>query len=259
MSEDTVTGDFNQLKEIIARLRGPDGCPWDKKQTHISLQPYLLEESYEVLQALDEGVPEKLCSELGDLLLQIVLHAQVAAENNEFTMDDVVTSISAKLVHRHPHVFGGQGAKDLKEIEQNWERLKQEQREEGESLLSTMPHQMPSLTYSQSVQRRVASVGFDWDKAEDILEKLTEEVGELMRAADEKEKAREFGDILFTLANIARRMDIDLESSLHAANQRFFNRFTYMEQLCRERGLNLAELTLKEQDALWDEAKRKGK
>jgi tetrapyrrole methylase family protein/MazG family protein len=247
---------FTALKEIIARLRGPNGCPWDKKQTHASLKPFLVEESYEVLQALDEGVPEKLRDELGDLLLQIMLHAQIAGESGRFNIDDVVQHISRKLIHRHPHVFGGEKAKDVAEVEHNWEALKQEEKEEGESILAGMPEQMPALAYSQSMQRRVAGIGFDWKEVEDIIDKLAEEVGEINHASSQQEKANEFGDLLFTLANIARRLDIDLEMALRSANQRFYRRFTQMEKICRERGLNLAALSLDEQDSLWEEAKR---
>jgi len=248
---------FSELKEIIARLRGPDGCPWDKKQTHASLRPFLVEESYEVLQALDENAPEKLRDELGDLLLQIMLHARIADESGQYDIDDVIKSISQKLIHRHPHVFGGRKAKDVVEVEQNWEALKQEEKTEGESILSGMSEQMPALTYSQSMQRRVAGVGFDWEEVEEIIDKLAEEVMEIKHARDQLEKAREFGDLLFTLANIARRLDIDLEMALRAANQRFYRRFTHMEELCRQRGFNLADLSLEQQNALWEEAKKK--
>lgn len=248
---------FSELKEIIARLRGPDGCPWDKKQTHASLRPFLVEESYEVLQALDESAPGKLRDELGDLLLQIMLHARIADESGQYDIDDVIKSISQKLIHRHPHVFGGRKAKDVVEVEQNWEALKQEEKTEGESILSGMSEQMPALTYSQSMQRRVAGVGFDWEEVEEIIDKLAEEVMEIKHARDQLEKAREFGDLLFTLANIARRLDIDLEMALRAANQRFYRRFTHMEELCRQRGFNLADLSLEQQNALWEEAKKK--
>jgi len=248
---------FRELKEIIARLRGPNGCPWDKKQTHTSLKPFLVEESYEVLQALDEGIPEKLRDELGDLLLQIMLHAQIATESGQFDIDDVVRSISQKLIHRHPHVFSGQKVKNVVEVEQNWETLKQEERVEGESILAGMPEQMPALAYSQSMQRRVAGVGFDWEKVQEIIDKLAEEVAEIKQAANQQEKANEFGDLLFTLANVARRLDIDMEMALRSTNQRFYRRFAYMEEACRERGVNLASLSLDEQNALWEEAKRK--
>ncbi|UCH51114.1 MAG: nucleoside triphosphate pyrophosphohydrolase [Chloroflexota bacterium] len=250
---------FAELKGIIARLRGPDGCPWDKKQTHTTLKPYLIEECYEVLQALDDGTSQKLCEELGDLLLQIMLHAQIANEAGKFDIDDVARGISDKLIHRHPHVFGGQKVQDAGEVELNWQALKQEERDEGESLLASVPEQMPALAYSQSIQRRVAGVGFDWEKVEQIIDKLAEEVAEIKQAPDQQERANEFGDLLFTLANVARRLDIDLEMSLRSANQRFCRRFACMEEICRERGINLGSLSLDEQNALWEEAKRKVK
>lgn len=256
MPEEENLDSFAALKEIIARLRSPGGCPWDRKQTHASLKPYLIEEAYEVLQALEKGTPQKLCQELGDLLLQIMLHAQIAAEAGQFNIDDVVQGISSKLIHRHPHVFGGDKVKDAEEIKLNWETLKQEEREENESLLSGVPEQMPALAYSQSIQRRVAGVGFDWEKVEEIIEKLAEEVAEIKQAADQQEKVEEFGDLLFTLANTARRLDVDLEMALRSANQRFRRRFTYMEERCRDRGISLGSLSLEEQNALWEEAKQ---
>ena len=247
---------FQTLKSIVAKLRGPDGCPWDKKQTHISLKPYLIEESYEVLQALEDGTPQELCEELGDLLLQIMLHAQIASESGQFQIDDVVKGISQKLIHRHPHVFEGKKVNDAAEVELNWETLKQKARQEGESLLSNVPREMPTLAYSQLIQRRVAGVGFDWDKVDDILDKLVEEVTEIKQAPDQQEMANEFGDLLFTLANVARRLDVDLDMALRSANQRFCQRFSYMEEICRKKGISVGELSLDEQNALWEEAKR---
>ena len=258
MSKNNEPDKFATLKEVIDRLRSPGGCPWDRKQTHDSLKPYIVEECYEVLQALDSGTPEKLCEELGDLLLQIMLHARIADEEGDFDIGDVYGKLTDKLIRRHPHVFGNQGAQDLKEVEMNWESLKQEEREEGDSLLSGVPVEMPALTYSQSIQRRVASVGFDWKEAGDVIDKLVEEVQELNQAKSKEEQSREFGDLVFTLVNIARKMDIDLEMALRGANRRFYDRFTCMEKLCRERGIDLAALTIEEQDALWEEAKEKG-
>jgi len=248
---------FLRLKQIISKLRSPDGCPWDRKQTQASLKPYLVEECYEVLQALDDGNPQKLQEELGDLLLQIMLHAQIASENGQFNIDDVISGISDKLVHRHPHVFGDKKAKEIKEVELNWEALKKEERQESHSLLSSVPREMPALSYSQSIQRRVAGVGFDWENVDDILDKLAEEIQEIRKANDHREMVDEFGDLLFTLANIARRLDIDLETALRSANQRFNRRFSYMEKLCRERNIDLSILPLDEQDKLWEEAKKK--
>lgn len=255
MPEETNTDNFAELRRTIAELRSPGGCPWDRQQTHDSLRPYLIEECYEVLQALEESIPQKLCEELGDLLLQIMLHAQMAAEDGQFTIEDVVQGISNKIIHRHPHVFSDVEVKDAGEVRHNWEALKRAERQENESLLSSVPRSMPALSYSQLIQRRVASVGFDWQKTEDILEKLTEEVGEIITASDKEERAREFGDLLFVLVNIARRQDIDLEASLSGANQRFYNRFACMEQLCRQRGISFGDLSFDEQNTLWEEAK----
>ena len=256
MPENENSNGFVELKGIIARLRGTEGCPWDRKQTHDSLKPYLIEECYEVLQSLEEGAPKKLCEELGDLLLQIMLHAQIAAEAGQFDIEDVLQGISDKLIHRHPHVFGGYGAKDAEEVEQNWESLKQRERQESQSLLSDVPRQMPALLYSQSIQRRVAGVGFDWEKTEDIIDKLAEEVTEIKQAPDHSKMAEEFGDLLFTLVNIARRLNMDSEMVLRSANQRFYQRFSYMEEACHKRGVSFEGLPFDEQNALWEEAKQ---
>ena len=247
---------FETLVNIVARLRAPDGCPWDRKQTHASLRENLLEESYEVLEALDRREQEELCEELGDLLLQIVLHAQIAAEAGDFELGDVVRGINTKLIHRHPHVFGSVEAASFDEVLVNWEVLKKKERDRDTSMLDGIPRQMPALTYGQSVQRRVARVGFDWDSDDGVIDKLVEEIGELKQAGSQEERAAEFGDLVFTLANIARRMGIDLESALRETNERFYQRFAYMEKLCRQRGLDLAKLSLAEKDALWEEAKK---
>jgi len=247
---------FTALVDIIARLRAPGGCPWDKKQTHASLRENLLEECYEVLEALDEADAIKLCAELGDLLMQIVLHVQIAAEAGEFKLADVIRSINSKLIHRHPHIFGSLKVKSAEEVALNWEALKQEEREAGTSILDGVPKQLPALGYSQSIQRRVAGVGFDWEDVDGVIDKLVEEVSELKQASSQAQRINEFGDLLFTLANIARRLDIDLEAALREANQRFYRRFTYMEDLCRQRGLNFGGLSFDEQNALWEEAKK---
>ena len=245
---------FDTLVDIIAKLRSPDGCPWDREQTHFSIKGNLLEETYEVLEAINEGDMGKLCEELGDLLMQIVLHAQMASEDKDFEMRDVICSINTKLVHRHPHVFGDAEAKDAQQVIANWELLK---REEGKgSLLSGIPKEMPALAYSQAMQRRVARVGFDWEDVQGVIEKLAEEVAELQKATEHQHRVREFGDLLFTLANIARRLDIDLEAALRGTNERFYRRFGYMEEVCQQRGIQLSSLSLEEQDALWEEAKR---
>jgi len=247
---------FSALVDIIATLRAPDGCPWDRKQTHASLRGNLLSECYEVLGALDEGNAEKLRDELGDLLMQIVLHAQIAREVGEFELGEVIEGINTKLIHRHPHIFGSKKVKDAEEVMHNWEELKGEERAPDASILESVPGEMPALGYSQEVQRRAAHVGFDWEDIGGIIDKLAEEVGEFQRAESQAEKASEFGDLLFTLANIALRMGIDSEAALREANKRFYQRFSYMEKLCRKRGLKFSELSFDEQNALWAEAKK---
>ena len=248
---------FATLVDIIAKLRAPDGCPWDRKQTHASLRKNLLEECYEVLEALDSGDSRKLCDELGDLLMQVVLHAQIATEAGEFKLADVVTNISAKLIHRHPHVFGSLKVKDAEEVVLNWEVLKQGERPPDTSILASVPKQMPALGYSQEIQRRVARVGFDWEDIDGVIDKLVEEVREFKQADTQQEREQEFGDLLFTLVNIARRLGVDLEAALRQANQRFYRRFSYLEEVCRQRGVSLSELSFDEQNALWEEAKNK--
>jgi len=247
------------LADIVARLRAPDGCPWDRAQSHASLRANLLEECYEVLAALDGGDAKQLCTELGDLLMQIVLHSQIAAEAGEFELGEVVNSISAKLIRRHPHVFGDLKVRDAAEVLLNWETLKKGEREADASLLSSVPGQMPALAYSQAVQSRVARVGFDWADIDGVIDKLVEEVREFKQAESHEQKEMEFGDLLFTLANIARRLGIDLEAALRGANKRFYRRFSAMEKACRQRGLDFSEMSFDEQNALWEEAKKQVK
>jgi nucleoside triphosphate diphosphatase len=247
---------FDTLEKIIDRLRAPDGCPWDRAQTHASLKPYLIEEAYEVLQALDEENSVKLCEELGDLLLQIMLHAQMSAESEEFTIHDVIKGISTKLIRRHPHVFGESKAANASEVELKWEEIKQNERQKDDSLLSSVPKGMPALSYSHSIQRRAAGIGFDWKEYEGILDKLVEELGELQRADNRQEKIHEFGDVLFAMVNAARWQGVDLEEALRMANERFSRRFHYMEESCHKHGKTLRDLSFDEQNALWDEAKR---
>jgi tetrapyrrole methylase family protein/MazG family protein len=247
---------FDSLVEIVAYLRSPQGCPWDRKQTHASLREHLLEETYEVLEALDEANLEKLRSELGDLLMQIIFHAQLGKEAGEFGIEDVIEGINRKLISRHPHVFGSRQVKDAEEVLVHWEELKKKERQEKGSMLDGVPKAMPALAYSQSVQDRVARVGFDWPSDEGVLDKLVEEITEFKQSETKLKRDEEFGDILFTLANYARRQGIELESSLREANQKFYRRFSYMEELCRRRGLDLARMTLEEQNRLWNEAKQ---
>jgi tetrapyrrole methylase family protein/MazG family protein len=247
---------FESLVEIIARLRAPDGCPWDRKQTHLSLREYVLEECYETLAALDEGETDKLCQELGDLLLQIVLQAQIAREAGEFEMADILTAINRKLIYRHPHVFAQTKVNTAEEVAHNWEVLKQAERGAETSMLASVPKQMPALAYAKEIQSRVAGVGFDWTDIEGVIDKVVEEIRELQQAGTAQEKSDEYGDLLFTLVNFARREGIDSEVALREANERFYRRFTFMEGLCRERGLAFSDLSFNEQNKLWEEAKK---
>ena len=247
---------FGELLQIMARLRGVNGCPWDRQQTHDSIKPYFVEETYEVLEAIDEGDAGKLCEELGDLLLQIMLHAQIAKETREFSIRDIIKSISTKLIRRHPHVFGQSKAANAEEVALEWEELKQNERKKDDSLLSSVPKGMPALSYSHSIQRRAAGIGFDWKEFEGILDKLTEEIREVKEATNQQQKIHEFGDVLFALVNAARWQGVDLEEALRLANQRFSRRFRYMEEACRRRGISLRDLSFQEQNDLWDEAKR---
>ncbi len=247
---------FDSFAAVIAHLRSPDGCPWDKEQTHASLRIHLLSECYEVLEAIDGNDPSKLCEELGDLLLQIVLHAQIAADNGEFEMGDVIKGINSKIIHRHPHVFGDGQAATADEVMHNWEVLKKEEREGDASVLEGVPKQMPALAYAYEISRRAVRVGFEWENLEGVLDKLLEEIREIKDAGSNEEKAREFGDLLFTLVNFARWQGIDSEAALREANDKFYRRFTRMEALCCERGLVLNEMSFDEMDALWEEVKR---
>ncbi len=256
MPDTQDSADFYTLVAIIKRLRAPGGCPWDRQQTHSSLRECLLEECYEVLEALDDGDSGRLAVELGDLLLQVVIHSQIASDACEFELGDVIKSITTKLVQRHPHVFGSLNVSDAGEVMVNWEALKKKERDMEASMLDGVPRQMPSLAYSQEIQSRIARVGFDWDSDEGVIDKLAEEVAEYRQAAGKEQQAAEFGDMLFTLANIARRKGIDLEASLRQANSRFYRRFSLMEKLCRQRGLDFAGLSFEEQNSLWEEAKK---
>jgi tetrapyrrole methylase family protein/MazG family protein len=255
------------LRLVMARLRAPDGCPWDREQTHASLRKYLLEETYEALEALDAGDTVALEEELGDLLLQIVFHAQIADEVGDFDLGDVVAGIVAKLIRRHPHVFGGEEAKDAEAVLRNWEALKRKERAEraagasqdGEgaperSMLDGVPRAMPALAYAQAVQDRAARVGFDWPDVAGVVDKVAEEARELTEAPPEGRQA-ELGDLLFSVVNLARRLGIDAEEALRGANGKFLARFASMEVAARRAGKTLEEYDAAGLDALWEEAK----
>ena len=248
---------FEAFVEIIRRLRAPDGCPWDKEQTHASLRQYLLEETHEALEVIDRGEIQRLPEELGDVLLQIGLHAQIGKDLGEFSIEDVLRAVNAKLIRRHPHVFGDAAAATAKEVEANWDKLKKAERPEGTSALEGIPAGLPALAQSQAIQGRAARAGFDWPDMKGVLDKVREEIGEFEAARNKEELASELGDIFAALVNVGRKLEIDTETALRESNNRFRSRYQYMEGRAREMGRPLAEMPLAEQDALWQEAKRK--
>lgn len=248
--------DWDRLLEVMARLRGSDGCPWDKEQTHFSLRPYLLEETYEVLEALDQEDMHKLCEELGDLLLQIVFHAQLAQERQEFTIADVVKEIVEKLVRRHPHVFAGAQANCAREVVVNWEKIKEKEVGGRTSVLDGLTKGLPALMYAAKVQAKASKVGFDWPDQNGPLGKIGEELNELLEAESQTQKTEELGDILFSVVNLARFMDIDPELALRGAVDKFIRRFQFVENHCRQNGNNLEQMGLEELDKVWELAKK---
>ncbi len=252
---------FEAFQEVVARLRAPDGCPWDRKQTHRSLRRFLLEEAYEALEAIDLEDWEALAEELGDVLLQIVLHAQIAAEEGEFTMTDVLRGIHQKMVRRHPHVFGDLHVADADEVVRNWAAIKAQEKghQVSKSVLDGIPRGLPALMEALEIQKRVVKVGFDWPDVEGVWRKLAEELDEVRAARTPEEQEAEIGDVLFVVVNLARWMGVDPEVALHAADVRFRRRFAVIEQRAREQGRPVEALTLDEMEAAWQQAKREEK
>jgi len=263
--------EFAELVGLIARLRAPGGCPWDREQTHESLKPMLLEEAYEVIEAIDDGNDEELVGELGDLLLQVVFHADLAGEENRFTIADVIKRISAKMIRRHPHVFGDDPAQTSGEVLRNWEAIKAaELAAKGKagdgdnSMLDSVSAKLPAVMEAFQMTTKVSRVDFDWPDVASVLEKLDEEVGELKEAVsrsvpNHKEINDEVGDLLFVAVNVARLLGVDPESALKSSNRKFRRRFRYIEDRLREQGRKPADSDHIEMDALWDEAKLKEK
>ena len=249
---------FEGLQDTVAHLRAPDGCPWDREQTHESLRVHLLEEVYEVLAAIDVNDAEELAEELGDLLLQILLHAQIATEEGEFKMAQVIAGIDAKLKHRHPHVWGARPVQGTQEVLQRWEALKREEKGEQRSVLDGVPAALPALQQADTYSRRAARVGFDWAEASGVADKIREEMAEVEAASNPEEQAAELGDLLFAAVNWARWLGVDAETALRKANARFAHRFRSMERVARERGLDMAALPMDELEALWQEVKSYG-
>lgn len=250
---------FEGFQEIVAHLRAPEGCPWDRDQTHLSLRQSLLEETYEVLAALDAEDPHSLREELGDLLLQIVLHAQIANEYGEFRIADVIHDIQTKLVRRHPHVFGDLQVDGVDNVLQNWEKLKAAERakkgKSAASLLDGVPKALPALTQAEQYQGRAARVGFEWPELQNVLDKIQEEIEEVRQAESAEERIFEIGDLFFATVNLARTLEVEPESALRQANQRFKARFGYIETFARQQERLVSDLSLEEMLALWQEAK----
>lgn len=269
---------FKGLVALQKRLRATNGCPWDREQTHQSLRPFLVEEAYEVLDAMEKGDAEKFAGELGDLLLQIVFHAELAREAGQFDIGDVIHAVHTKMVRRHPHVFGKVKAGTSAEVLKNWERIKAEERAgesksalgaklaSEDSVLAGVPRGLPALLEAYQVTRRAANIGFDWENIEGVLEKLEEEISELREALRQPDKNRfqakveeELGDLLFAVVNVARFLGADPELALKHANAKFARRFKWMENSARQRGRRFAEVPRDEMEKLWDQAKVQAK
>lgn len=258
--------DIQKLADLVERLRGDEGCPWDREQTRETLKPMLVEEAYEVLDALDSSDPEELKEELGDLLFQIVFHAQIARERGEFDLADIIDRAHEKMVRRHPHVFGDADLKTARDVLKNWEDIKASEKgstsayepESARSLLDGLPSRLPALHEAYQLTAKAARVGFDWSRLEDIVSKLHEESAELLEAHRHKgprDVADEVGDLLFVAVNIARFLGIDPESALKRSNRKFVRRFQHVESSIKASGKDLKDATLEEMDALWEEAK----
>jgi tetrapyrrole methylase family protein/MazG family protein len=260
---------FAKLVAVMARLRAPGGCPWDREQTHATLRTYLIEEAYEVLDALDSTDDVKFAEELGDLLLQVLFHAQIASEEGRFAISDVIREIYEKMIRRHPHVFGEKRAKDAAEVLRNWEIIKQQERRnksgqstaeaEPASILDGVPRTLPGLLEGLQLTRKASRIGFDWQNVDGIFDKLGEEASELRHALENKESASriecEVGDILLVAVNLARFLDVDPEIAMKKASSKFSRRFHEMERLARHQGTALAEIPRPEMESLWEQSK----
>lgn len=251
--------DLDKLLTIMERLRSRDGCPWDKVQTRESLKPYIIEEAYELIEAIEEHDPEKIREELGDLLFQVVFQCEIAREKGEFDMSGVIQKIAEKMISRHPHVFGETECRTPGEVVKQWEVLKKQEGKLRDSLLEGVPKTMSSLLRAHRLQKRAAQAGFDWDKVEDVLKKVDEEMEELkdaLKSGKREEMENELGDIFFMLVNLARFMNVNPEDAHRKTISKFIHRFGHIEMRAAEQGRELSDMTLEEMDRLWDEAKR---
>lgn len=250
---------FDEFVRVIAILRGPDGCPWDRAQTHESLRRNMIEEAYEAVGAIDACDPPHIAEELGDVLLQVVLHAQIAADRGDFTIDDVLRGITAKIVRRHPHIFADAVAETPEEVHANWDRIKAaEKTEQGGGLLADISPATPALIYASTISRKVVAAGFEWETLDDVWEKVHEELDEL-RATDpgSPQASEEIGDVLFTVVNLARKQGIDAETALRETCEKFRTRWAHMEEEAEGMGTAVPDLTLAQQEALWQSAKQR--
>ncbi len=257
---DRIQDEFGKLVETVARLRSPGGCPWDRQQTHDSLKRYVIEETYEVVDAIESGEPRRLEDELGDLLLQVLLHAQIASESGEFDIADVCRVHREKLIRRHPHVFADTEVEGVEDVLTNWEQIKRAEPgySERESVLDGVPESLPALMRAAKLSKKAARTGFDWPNIHAIFDKLAEETQELHQAIDSEEKGEikeEIGDLLFTVVNISRFAGIDPEEALRDMLRKFVHRFQRIEDRARETGREVNQMTLEEMDSVWDEAK----
>ncbi len=253
---------FDDLVALMAKLRSPDGCPWDRKQTPESLKPFLIEECYEVIDALDEGSPDKVKEELGDLLFQIIFHARIAEEQGQFTIRDVIASNIEKMIRRHPHVYGDARLSTDREVLANWEEIKKKEKgyEDRKSILEGVPKHLPSLLRAHSLQERAARVGFDWSRIDEALPKLDEEIAEFKDSLDRKDAEgieEELGDIFFMLVNISRFLGVNPEDALRKTISKFIQRFRYIEEHAADAGRSLNDMSLDEMEKLWQESKGK--
>lgn len=254
--------EFSKLREIIAELRGPNGCPWDKEQTHESLKKYLIEETFEVIEAINNDDIDHLIEELGDVLLQVMLHAQIGEDDGYFSIADVIEAVSDKMIRRHPHVFGDTVVSDSKEVLKNWQQIKADEKgEKSLSILDGITKGQPNLLRAYELQRKAAKVGFDWKEVKPAIAKVKEELTEFENEiihADQQGALKEFGDLLFSFVNVARFLDIHPEEALHETNEKFIRRFRFVEQKVSESGKSFELFTLDELDRFWEEAKEKG-
>ncbi len=256
----SIGADFEQLVDLMARLRAPNGCPWDKEQTLESLRPFILEEAYELVDAIDQSQPSDIREELGDLLLEVLFVSQICAEQAQFTIQDVMSTLQQKLIRRHPHVFRSEKALDSEEALARWEEIKESEKKPSKSLLEDVPRALPAIVRAQKLSARAARGGFDWKSADEVLDKLSEEVRELEKARgsnDLASLAEELGDLMFVLVNLARHLDVDPEMALESTNRKFVDRFHHMEKRLAERNRTVAEAGMDEMEELWQEAKVK--